>query len=285
MITAIVNPAAGSGAARRRWPAAERLLTERLGPVQVYFTKAPGHATVLARELAGSELTIVAGGDGTLNEVVNGGAARIAVLPLASGGDFARMLGLGSVAAAVERIGGGRSRPVDLFRARFQGTSRLFLNAASFGLGATAAERARSLPGWLRGRARYLTAAVPTLSAGRAFRVSVWVDDQAVGTFDITTAAVCNGQYQGGGIRIAPQAVLDDGMVDVTVVELVSLAEVTRRLPILYNGAIYSHPQVRHWRGRRVRVEGDAPLELDGEVVGALPVEIEAAGTVEIVGG
>lgn len=111
MTAAIVNPRAGSGAARRRWPGAARMLEERLGPVKACFTEGPGHATALARELAdaGCDLLIVAGGDGTLNEVVNGIVmgpcdARVGVLPLASGGDFARNAGTG-------RTGGGGERP------------------------------------------------------------------------------------------------------------------------------------------------------------------------------
>jgi diacylglycerol kinase family enzyme len=112
--------------------------------------------------------------------------------------------------------------------------------------------------------------------------VSVRLDDGPPTAFDITTAAVCNGQYQGGGIRIAPEASLEDGLADVTVVSKVSLFEVLRRLPILYNGRLYGHPAVHHWRARRLRVEGDAPLELDGEAVGTLPLEVERAGSVEV---
>lgn len=286
---AIVNPRAGSGRARRRWPRAARLLAGRLGPVTVRFTEGPGHATTLARELAGAgyDLLIVAGGDGTLNEVVNGilmGSAepRIGVLPLASGGDFARTLGLSRLAPAVNALAAGHSRRIDAFRARFRGpggapAERCFLNAASFGLGAVAALGVR---GWCRavpGSARYLAAAIPTLAFGRSFRVTLSLDDGPPATFDITTAAVANGQYQGGGIRIAPEAALDDGLADITVVERVSLAEVARNLPILYSGALYSYPKVRHWRAARVRVsaETEVPVELDGEPVGTLPLEIE----------
>ena len=286
---AIVNPRAGSGTARRRWPRASRLLAQRLGPVTVRFTEGPGHATTLARELAGAgyDLLIVAGGDGTLNEVVNGilmGSAepRIGVLPLASGGDFARTLGLSRLAPAVDSLAAGHSRPIDAFRARFRAPGgapavRCFLNAASFGLGAVAALGVR---GWCRavpGSARYLAAAIPTLASGRSFRVTLSLDDGPPATFDITTAAVANGQYQGGGIRIAPEATLDDGLADITVVERVSLAEVAANLPILYSGALYSYPKVRHWRAARVRVsaETEVPVELDGEPVGALPLEIE----------
>jgi diacylglycerol kinase (ATP) len=286
---AIVNPRAGSGAARRRWPRAARMLAERLGPVKVCFTEGPGHATALARELAdaGYDLLIAAGGDGTLNEVVNGilmGAsdARVGVLPLASGGDFARTLGLTALEPAVNALAAGDSRRIDAFRARFRGpggapVTRCFLNAASFGLGAVAALGVR---GWCRavpGSARYLAAAIPALASGRGFRVTLSLDDGPPATFDVTTAAVANGQYQGGGIRIAPEAALDDGLADITVVERISLAEVASNLPILYSGALYSHPKVRHWRAARVRAqaETEVPVELDGEPVGTLPLEIE----------
>jgi YegS/Rv2252/BmrU family lipid kinase len=280
VIAAIVNPRAASGAAGRRWPEVARLLGDRVGAVSTFFTKGPGHATELTRELADADLVVVAGGDGTLNEIVNGGARRVAVMPLASGGDFARTLDVRTVERAVDAIASGQWRQVDLWRARNSGGERLFLNAAGFGMAGTVA---REAPKWRAfGSSRYLASAVPSLAAGRSFAVSVRVDDGPAMAFDITTAAVCNGQYQGGGIRIAPEAALGDGLADVTVVERVSLFEVARRLPILYNGRLYSHPRVRHWRGIRVRVEGDAPLELDGEPAGTLPMEIERAGTIEV---
>jgi YegS/Rv2252/BmrU family lipid kinase len=281
VIAAIVNPAAGSGTAARRWPAAERLLAARVGPVKAHFTKGPGHATELARQLR-DDLVVVAGGDGTLNEVVNGGARKIAVMPLASGGDFARTIGVRSVGAAVETIASRRWRRVDVWRAKYAGGERLFLNTAGFGMAGTVA---REAPRWRAlGSLRYLAAAVPSLGAGRSYAVTVQVDDGPEMAFDITTAAVCNGQYEGGGIRIAPEASLDDELADVTVVERVSLLEVARRLPILYNGRLYGHPRVRHWRGRKVRGEGDAPLDRDGEGGGTLPLAVERAGGVEVAG-
>ncbi|MBS1855673.1 MAG: diacylglycerol kinase family lipid kinase [Acidobacteria bacterium] len=286
---AIVNPRAGSGGARRRWPEAARLLAKRIGAVEARFTEGPGHARALARELAdvGHDPLIVAGGDGTLNEVVNGILAaaarpRLGVLPLASGGDFARGIGLKDVNAAVEALAAGGGRSIDAFRARFRGpggewVERCFLNTASFGLGAIAAAGVLGRRSLLPGGARYLAAAIPALASGRGFGVSLYVDDAPLGRFEITTVAVANGQYQGGGIRIAPEAALDDGFAEVTVVQRVSLAEVARNLRILYSGAIYSHPKVRHWRAARVRAEAEAevPVELDGEPVGTLPLEIE----------
>jgi diacylglycerol kinase (ATP) len=164
---------------------------------------------------------------------------------------------------------------LDLFRARYRGGERVFVNIASVGLGAVAATDAakwRVVPR----RWRYLAAAVPALASGRSYSVSLRLDDGPAVSFDAAIVSIANGQYQGSGIRIAPEAKIDDGVADITVVERVSLLEVARNLPILYNGAIHSHPRVRHFRARRVVVEGDAPVELDGEVVGALPLEIEA---------
>ncbi|MDE3168164.1 MAG: hypothetical protein KGN36_20345, partial [Acidobacteriota bacterium] len=168
-------------------------------------------------------------------------------------------------------------------RARFRGPAgepaeRCFLNAASFGLGAVAAAGVRRTRAPLPGSARYLLAAIPPLASGRGYGITLWVDGEARGSFEVTTVAVANGAYQGGGMKIAPEAVLDDGLAEVTLVERAGLAEVAAHLPILYSGAIHSHAKVRHWRGGRVRAaaENEVPLELDGEPVGTLPVEIEA---------
>jgi YegS/Rv2252/BmrU family lipid kinase len=254
---AIVNPAAGGA---RRWPQ----LAAELGDLEVRFTQAPGHATALARELAaaGHDPIFAAGGDGTLNEVVNGilpdwPAVRVGVLPLATGGDFARSF------RSEERIDVGRA-----------GT-RYFVNAASVGLGA---EVAGSVHRWwpaLPGRVRYLGAAARRLAAGCAFRVCLRIDDGAPIEASVTTLAIANGQYQGGGIRIAPDADLTDGLLNVTMVDELGLAEVARNVGLLYDGRIYSYPKVRHWTARRVRVDGTGPVELDGELAGSLPLEIE----------
>src|SRR5271157_415616 len=141
---AIVNLHAGAGAARRRWPAVARLLEERLGPVVAHFTEEPGHAMLLAHQLvgAGFDPLIAAGGDGTWNEVVNGvlssgSGVRVGVLPLASGGDFARTIGLAGPRHAVETLAAGEVREVDVVGVRFRGPAgevreRHFINIASF---------------------------------------------------------------------------------------------------------------------------------------------------------
>jgi len=142
----------------------------------------------------------------------------------------------------VNALATGDARRIDAFRARFRGpggasAERCFVNAASFGLGGVAA---LGVCGWCRavsGSARYLAAAIPTLASGGAFRVTLSLDESPPAAFDIT--------------RIAPATSIEDGLADVKVVERVSLAEVAANLPILYSGALYSHPKVRHWRAAR----------------------------------
>jgi len=264
------------------------MLARRLGPVEVRFTRKAGDAAGLAAELAsaGFDPVIAAGGDGTVNEMVNGllsagGDVRAGVLPIASGGDFARALGLDGLSGAVETLAAGYCRKVDVMRARFCGpggeTERHFINMASIGLGALVAQDVRE--GWrfMPGSLRYLAACIPRLAAGCVFKIRLFLDEVDTGTFGATIVSLANGRYQGGGILIAPAAVIDDGLIHVTVVEHVSLAEVLRNIRILYSGAIYGYPKVRHWQAKRVRAEAQsaAPLELDGEPVGTLPMEAE----------
>lgn len=277
---AIVNPAAGRGAARRRWPEA----AQRLGPMAVRFTEGPGHASVLARELAtqGFDPIVAAGGDGTLHEVVNAlvrthPEVRFALLPLASGGDFARTLGISEMDRAVEAFHRGQVRQVDVLRLSFRNGERFAINAVGIGLAAIVAEGARRAPRFLPGRLRYLGSAIMPLARGETFSIRVSIDGAEPLAYDMTTSALANGRYQGGGICIAPDAAIDDGWIDVTVVEHVSLAEVCRHLPILYSGKLLTYPKVRNFRAVRVRVESDRPVavETDGELAGTLPVEAE----------
>jgi diacylglycerol kinase (ATP) len=244
---AIVNPRA----ARHTLPAG----------VKLFLTKSPGHATDLARDIQCDHL-IVVGGDGTLNEVVNGLMQRpdpppLTVIPAGTACDFARTL------SRLPHAG-----PTDVFRAN----SRYFVNAAGIGLAAEVARRARTLPT----RARYLAAAIPLLAAGRTFPITIQLDNGPEQAYEITTAAIANGQYQGGAIRIAPEALPNDGLADLTIVQRVTLREVAARLPILYNGRLHQHKAVRHFRAAVIRITSEAPVpvELDGEPVGTLPLEV-----------
>jgi len=157
-------------------------------------------------------------------------------------------------------LAAGEVREADVIRCAFAArrataASVTSSNIASFGLGAEAALRVRGWSRYLPGPRPLSGRGAPHLAAGRGFDVRLWLDDAAPVEFHATTVALANGRYQGGGILIAPQAAIDDGLIDVTLVERVGLAEVASNLRLLYSGAIYSHPKVHHWRAARVRAE------------------------------
>jgi len=292
----IMNPRAGGGAAGRRWPAIHAELERRVGSAEVRITRSAGHGAALARALAaeGFDPIIAAGGDGTLSEVANGilattGGAHLGVLPLASGGDFARTLGLATIAQALDALATGETRAADVVRVQFHGASgqsstRYFINAASIGLGALAAQGVRGWKRVLPARTRYLAAAAPALAQQRAFAIRLRLDGGPAIESNAATLILANGRYIGAGLLVAPTAEIADGLMEVVLVERLGLVEVAANVGLLYSGAIDSHPKVRHWRARTVEVDGGpAPAELDGDPAGTLPLEAEVlAGAIRI---
>lgn len=292
-IAAVVNPRAAGGKTGRRWPHIARTLEQRLGPVSVRMTEASGDATALARGLLeeGYDLIVAVGGDGTINEVVNGllendqpvrPQARLGILPLGTGGDFRRTLGIGAtIEEAVETLSTGVPLKMDVARAAFRardGTRarRYFVNVASFGMGGEVAARAENAARPLGGTVAFLWATLGVFLGYRGKKVRLVLDDTKLpAEFFVTHVAVGNGEFQGGGMHPCPQAVLNDGLLEVTIIEHLGMFELARDIRILYSEDVYRHPKVRHHRARKVAAESDEPtyLEVDGEPVGQLPLE------------
>jgi len=282
---AIVNPRAGRGRATGFWRSERARLEARFGRIEVRQTACPGHASELALELrgAGYDLLFVAGGDGTLNEVANGllgggaSARDITLAPLAAGN-------CSDLARALEVSAGGAVRSIDAVRAGFRDArgdpcERWFVNMASFGLGAEVVRR-----GGGRGRAGYLLAAAATLAGFHAVPLRLILDGVVVETSAVHVA-VGNGISQGGGMRVCPRALLADGLLDVTVVGEVGLADLAANLRLIYSGRIYEHPKVRHFRAALLRAEAETGLELDGDSVGFLPAEFRVErGALSVLG-
>lgn len=303
----IVNPAAGNGRTRSAWPDLRPRVEASLGTVSVACTRSPGDATRRTHQALrdGVDRIVAVGGDGTLNEVVNGffcnGAplrpnAVLTPLPLGTGSDFCRMLGLSPGTAldtAASVLDRPRIRPVDLGRARFvadDGTpaARWFLNVASFGLGGAVTHLVDRLPlpPGLGGGARYLAAILCGLVTSGTHRVSVTVDDAAWDLLAVREVAIANGAYVGGGLRIAPTAQVDDGWLDVVSVGALPVSTLLRHAVRFYRGAHLGLDGVRFARGRRIEAcpaptpnggtgsaphDAVVPLQLDGEPVGRLP--------------
>jgi YegS/Rv2252/BmrU family lipid kinase len=294
----ILNPMGRSGAIGRRFAPIEAKLRAALGPFEVERTRGPRDAERIAREAvrAGVERLVVAGGDGTLSEVVTGllaadlGAyARIAPLPLGTGGDLLRTFGVPrDLDAALARIAGGKTRRIDVGRARFRaldGRDRTtyFLNVASFGVSGLVTQLVNEAPKALGGRASFLIGTLRGLARYRVPYVTVRVDGAPFFDGPLTLATAANCRYFGGGMLVAPQASPDDGLLDVVVVSGLSKPALVRRLPLLYRGTHFDAPGVVHTRGRVVEAElgasreaGPIFTEIDGEPLGTLPVRYEA---------
>ena len=292
-VATIVNPNSASGKTGRSWKRIHGRLEQVCGPVTVYETKAPGHAIELAAEAidSGHRTLIVVGGDGTVNEVVNGillkdespaSGITVGLIPQGTGSDLRRALRVPlDEKAAVETLQSGTAASLDVMKVIYRrpdGTdaTRYSVNLTSFGMGGAVAARANRSSNPLGGTVTFLVAtAVTTLGFG-GNRVSIELDEDELKDVLITNVAVGNGQYHGAGMMICPRAVIDDGLLDVTVVEKMSLWEITRSIRMLYDGTIYDHPKVHFRRTKHLVATSEEPssIEIDGEPLGHLPLEI-----------
>jgi len=290
---AVINPVAGRGVGHDAFRRVEHALLDALGDLEVVFTEAPGDATRLTREalLAATRDVIVAGGDGTVNEVVNGwfdddGAplaadARLIVIPGGTGSDLARTLGLGTAEAAVAALVADQSREVDVGRVACQdlearGTiERHFINIASLGLSGLV-NRGVSRFSSMGGAAAYAAATAWSLVGWKNPSVRVtYQRDGKQKTYEgrIVTAACANGRFFGGGMQIAPGADPCDGALDLTLVGDLRRRDIVLLGRMLYDGSHVHHASVTTGRVTSVEVDGPASvlLEVDGETIGRLP--------------
>lgn len=285
---AIVNPRSGGTASR--WPEIAR----RLPGVETRFTERPRHAEQLARELLreGFERIVAVGGDGTLNEVLNGffengeavnREASLALIPFGTGGDFRRTAGLRSVEDALRALTNGAPRLIDVGRLRYRErsgatASRYFLNVTSFGMGGEVAARAKNVLTTVGGKTAFFYATLEVFLRYRPKTVTLELDGQILpAPYTILNIAIGNGRYHGGGMHVCPRASFEDGLLDITVIESLNAFELARDIRLLYSDNLYVHPKTHHFRARRVtaRSAEDVSIEVDGEPLGLLPLEAE----------
>lgn len=287
MLAIIYNPAAGRGRISRAQ--LQRRLEAAAG--QTEFEIAATSASQSARELAeiavknGAKVVVAAGGDGTLGAILNavhGTNAKLGVLPLGTGNDFARTLGIGAdLDGAIATLFGEHCRTIDIGRAVCSGESRLFVNIAGCGFDALVARRinaARTHPFWRhwRGVAAYLAASALELQRLRAARLRLKLDGELMDTRALL-CAVANAQSYGGGMKVAPNAQLDDGLFDICVIKEATRLEFARAFPGVFKGSHVHHPRVEMFRARHVEIwcDRDWPVLVDGELVGAPPITFE----------
>ncbi len=284
----VVNPVAGGGRALRKVEPVLEIFRSAGIAFEVVTTRYPKHAIELAGQAAGTFGGVIAvGGDGTLNEVVNGvckdGRCLVPVgfLPAGRGIDFPRTTGIPTdLTEAAHRLVRPRTFTTDLGLVTYQeGTerrSRYFVNVAGCGFDAAVAERASRYGTGLGGTLPYLTSLVVTLITYENVHMSWEVDgERAYGR--LNTLVMANGQYYGGGMRIAPNAVVEDGLLDFIFIGDFGKFEFLMNVPKVYEGSHLSLSLVSERKGRRISVESEqrVMVHADGEVLGTLPLEAE----------
>jgi YegS/Rv2252/BmrU family lipid kinase len=287
-----MNPRSAGGRTVRNWARVRGQLEAACGPITAFPTEAPRHGIALAADAvrAGYSRILAVGGDGTLNEVVNGILSadppfrgEVGLVPQGTGSDFRRTLGVPlDDAGAIAVIREGRTRAIDVMEVSYaspDGTParRYAMNLTSFGMGGRVALRANRSSKPLGGKVTFLLATVATALGYRGDRVSIDLDDARIEDIRITHVAVGNGQYHGAGMWICPRARIDDGLLDVTLVGKLSLVELAASGRYLFNGRVYEHPKVRFYRTTTLTarvLEGGSSIEVDGEALGALPIRI-----------
>jgi diacylglycerol kinase (ATP) len=288
----IVNPVSASGRTGRDWPKNEPLLRHFLPPFTAWITAGPNQAGEMAgRAVEQGYATIaVHGGDGTVNEVVNGllGHPRydsmfLAILPYGTGADLVRTLGIShSLTTAARQAGGNVFQTIDVGLARFLDLNghpcqRYFLNVTDVGFGGDVVRYVNSHSKRLGGKLSFLRGLLVTLFQYRNKGIRIGLDARSPFEVKASSIVIANGQYFGGGMWVAPPARMDDGLLEVVVVGDVSKIEVLTNTRRLYQGTLAEHPKVQAFQAKNITLESDEEvfIDLDGELVGRLPVRFE----------
>ncbi|NLY91280.1 MAG: diacylglycerol kinase family lipid kinase [Firmicutes bacterium] len=269
-VKVIINPVAGRGRASQAKSQILRALLEYDVELHLEETKGPHHAAEIARQAVqgGFDLIIVAGGDGTVNQVVNGmGEERVplGVLGCGTGNDFAAALQMpADPVAAVHQIMNGDICRVDLCRVN----QRYFVSSAGIGFDGEVAFHVNEGFRWARGKTAYLCSVFKTLFSYRPRRIKLTVDGLVM-EFNSLLVAITNSPTYGGGLKINPEARLNDGYFDICAAQHMSVPEILVCLPLLFPGWHRNLKKVRMLKGRSITLESSQPFyyQLDGEIL------------------
>lgn len=291
---AIINPVSSNGKTGRRWPEISTLLQASSLIFEHRFTQAPDDARSIAWESLeeGYETLISIGGDGTLNEIVNGfflvseeirERSTLGIISTGTGGDFVRTAGIPkNISEAVLKIAQGKTFLMDVALSKFiddngQKISRYFCNTVDIGLGGDTAARVNTSSKALGGFLSFLHSVIVTLILYKNKEVSIVLNDKAVVTGKTAILAVTNGKYFGGGMKIAPLAELDDGMLDIVFAPDLSKLKLFCSIPSIYRGTHLDIKDLQYFRVKKIAITSPEKIliEMDGETPGWTPLEVE----------
>ncbi len=288
---AIVNPAAGGRSTHREWPLIKKHLTDKGLLFDYVYTEGIGHAIELAREAAntGYRYLIAVGGDGTVNEVVNGilnsTGSHNTLLGIVSAGttcSFARSIGIPlDPLSSCQLLTSQNRLSIDVgiveYTSEGQNLHRYFVNEADVGLGATVVEASKHITNYFGRKINYLPHVIggfASLISYKNKRITLCVEDETEDVFDCAMLVIANGTHFGGGMQIAPDAKPNDGLLDMVIFGDMGKSELLKIWPMTYKGRHVSHHKVRTLKIRNVAIQCAEKIlvEADGELLGEGPV-------------
>ncbi|HUF04473.1 MAG TPA: diacylglycerol kinase family protein [Aridibacter sp.] len=296
----IVNPKSAGGSTQTRWSEIASDLRSHFGPYTVALTKRPGDGTDIAERFiaSGRRFIIACGGDGTINEVANGVIrsgedVTMGIVPAGTGGDLRRSLGISSTPReAARQLRVGVTREVDAGKVAFtdfegRPAERYFLNVASFGLSASINDRVKKKGSfaWIpsetvRGKTKFALSTLQEVFDPEFKIVNVAIDGEPATRLATLNFCICNARFFGGGMQIAPDAKLDDGLLDLVNIGDLTTLRILLNSYKLYSGTHLALPEVKSRLVKRIEASTADPsefidFETDGEIPGRLPAVFE----------
>ena len=270
----IINPAAGKGKNLKLIPRIEKMFKDKEDKCIIEITKGIGDATKIARSYSekGTYRIYSVGGDGTLNEILNGmvnSSSSLAVIPSGTGNDFIKSIYNFSKQDKIEdilfKMINGKEKYIDLCEIN----DRYFINIASVGFDAEVAYnsiRLKKLP-FIGGKLAYILGIILTVFNYKSYKLSIDIDDKSI-NLDALLVAIANGRYYGGGINVTPKAEIDDGLFNICAIKKVGRFKILTLFPQVIKGNHAEIKEVSFYSGRKVKIksEEDIAFNIDGEI-------------------
>ncbi len=288
----VVNPASANGTTRVVWEEIVVYMQEKGLDFDVQLTSGPNQATEISREAIkkGYKKIIAVGGDGTVNEVVNGffedgniidSEVSLGVISRGTGCDLIRTLEIPKdYPGAVDVLLKGNLKTIDLIRAQYLNGNkevqrRYCVNISDVGLGGYVAQRVNHTSKSGGGLWSYLRGTVLSILKYRRNTGTIIIDGEKIHEGNFSIVAAANGRYFGGGMELAPMAQIDDGYINTIMLINMGKLELLMNLPKVYKGTHIGHPKIKHYKAKELEVDSkeSLPLEIDGENPGYGPVK------------
>jgi diacylglycerol kinase (ATP) len=282
----IINPAAGAHSTHRKWPGIRSLLKNAGLTFDYQFTEGRGHGIELAKAASndGYRYLVAVGGDGTIHEVANGimqgknsRETSLGIVSTGTGSDLSRTIGIpADYTQACSSITSPKRLIVDMGVVEYskdgQPEKRYFINSAGIGFDAETVAVTQKLPKILGGTLPYLTGLFCSFLGYRNKAVTLSIGDISQ-KIRVLTLVVANGKYFGGGMKIAPEAKVDDSLLDVVIIGNISKIGLLKALPQVYKGTHLTHPLVKLEKATRIRIDSARKflVQADGEILGEGP--------------